>query len=57
VKTKKYSNKKIRIKFDRKKLKNDEIVRKKSILKEYQTKQIIIKRMSTKFKRLKNHRG
>jgi hypothetical protein len=57
VKTKKYSNKKIRIKFDRKKLKNDEIVRKKSILKVYQTKQIIIKRMSTKFKRLKNHRG
>ena len=57
MKTKKYSNKKIRIKFDRKKLKNDEIVRKKSILKVYQTKQIIIKRMSTKFKRLKNHRG
>jgi hypothetical protein len=54
-KSKKYSNKKIRIKFDGKKNKRWWNLKKK--INDPKQKKIIIKWMKTKFERLKNHRG
>jgi hypothetical protein len=47
----------MRMKFERKKPKDDEIWTKKKLYKRFQTKIIAIKRMMTNFERLKIHKG